>query len=328
MVPEQGVLVALVELIDHIPMPPSTPRRGRPHVYSHRLFLKALVIMIVRHLHTVHSLLAVLEEPTPEMRRLRVLLSENGRLPARRTYERRLRAIPEALPEQIACLGRYLVLIIRPWRDCGRAAAIDSTFLQAKGGVWHKRDRLAGRVPHTNIDTEAGWTVSGWRGWVYGWKLHLIATAASVWIPLAASLTPANAADNEEAPALIRQLPAETRFLLGDRLYRDRVLYRLCEERDVILVTTRNTRGRPYPHKDAGVEVRRVLHKTRSLTMENFNAQFKGIFDSHDQVPTKGLCATRRFALGAIFVYQLALLHRHQNGANLRVGLNAFIKAA
>jgi hypothetical protein len=41
--------------------------------------------------------------------------------------------------------------------------------------------------------------------------------------------------------------------------------------------------------------------------MENFNEHFKGIFDGHGQVPTKGLLATQRFALGAIFVYQLAL---------------------
>jgi hypothetical protein len=30
--------------------------------------------------------------------------------------------------------------------------------------------------------------------------------------------------------------------------------------------------------------------------MENFNEHFKGIFDGHWQVPTKGLIATQRFA--------------------------------
>jgi len=88
--------------------------------------------------------------------------------------------------------------------------------LRANGGVWHKKDREAGVVPHTSIDTEAHWTKSGWHGWVYGWKLHLVATMAAVWIPLAADLTPANTADNDEAPALIRELPPETRFLTGD----------------------------------------------------------------------------------------------------------------
>ena len=62
--------------------------------------------------------------------------------------------------------------------------------------------------------------------------------------------------------------------------------------------------------------------------IENFNEQFKGIFDAHGPVPTCGLRATGRFALGAVFVYQLALLYRHQIGADLRVGLKAFLKAA
>ncbi|MCL4533719.1 MAG: hypothetical protein M1370_08760, partial [Bacteroidetes bacterium] len=65
-----------------------------------------------------------------------------------------------------------------------------------------------------------------------------------------------------------------------------------------------------------------------SLAIENFNEQFKGIFDAHSHVPTRGLLATRRFVLGAVFLYQLTLLHRHQVGAELRVGLKAFLKAA
>jgi hypothetical protein len=32
------------------------------------------------------------------------------------------------------------------------------------------------------------------------------------------------------------------------------------------------------------VEVRRVPHKTRSVTIENFNEQFKGIFDTHQVI--------------------------------------------
>jgi hypothetical protein len=294
-------------------------------VYSDRLFLKALVIMIVRHLATVHGLLAVLEQPTPEMQYLRSLLLEDGHYPSRRTFERRLGRIPDTLPAQIACLGRHLVALIQPFATSGRAAALDSTTLHARGGVWHKKHREAGIIPHTQIDTEAHWTKSGWHGWVYGWKLHVAAVVAAVWIPLAATLTPANRADNEEAPALIRELPAEVRYVLGDVHYNDPDLRDLCAERDQILVTTR--RG-AYPHTDDGVEVRRVFHKLRSLAMENFNEHFKAIFGVHGSVPTKGLRNTQRFALGAILVYQVALLYRYEHGLHLKVGLKSFLQAA
>jgi hypothetical protein len=40
--------------------------------------MKALVIMIVRRLHRVGELLAVLEEPTSQMRKVRELLCEEG----------------------------------------------------------------------------------------------------------------------------------------------------------------------------------------------------------------------------------------------------------
>src|SRR5512136_971532 len=311
MIPQESLLVILVKLVDGVPMPlpPSRRRPGHPQVYSDRLFLKALVIMIVRHLHKVNELLSVLRQETAEMQALRARLTAQGRYPSRRTWERRLKAMPDTWPAQIGCLGRYLVAVIQPWATSGRAAAIDSTVLQANGGVWHKKDRDQGLVPHTSIDTESHWTKSGWHGWVYGWKLHLVATVAAVWIPLAAQLTPANVADNDEGliPALLHHLPTAVHFVLGDIHYNAPNAQQLCEQDGRILVTTQYG---PYPHTNDGKEVRRIFHKLRSLTIENFNEQFKGIFDGHAQVPTKGLINTQRFALGAVFVYQLALLYR------------------
>ena len=63
------------------------------------------MIMILRRLHGPGELLAVLQEPTAEMRSLREKLTHDGGFPWRRTFERRLRA----LPERIGLLGRHLV---------------------------------------------------------------------------------------------------------------------------------------------------------------------------------------------------------------------------
>ena len=112
---------------------------------------------------------------------------ENGRFPSRRTWERRLGALPATLPACIGRLERDLVALIRPSPDCGRAAAMDSTVLRARGGVWHTKEREAGVIPHNSIDTEAHWTKSGWPSWDSGRKLHLVTTGAAVGIPLAGS---------------------------------------------------------------------------------------------------------------------------------------------
>jgi hypothetical protein len=327
MVLQDSLLVTLVKLVDRLPMPALSGKRGRgrPMFYPDRLFLKALVIMIIRHLHKIHELLTVLDQPTAEMSTLRILLTRDGNFPSRRTWERRLKAIPDTLPAQIGCLGRYLVELIQPWACLGRAVAIDCTVLRARGGIWHQKHREKGEIPHTSIDPEAHWTKSGWHGWVYGWKLHVVSVVAAVWFPVAAMLTPANVADSEPAPTLLRELPADVRFILGDLHYNTPELHENCEQADRLLVTTKNGR---YPHTDDGVEVRRIFHKLRSIAMENFNEHFKGIFDGHGQVPTKGLLATQRFALGAIFVYQLALLYRFEHDLELCVGLKAFLKSA
>jgi hypothetical protein len=154
---------------------------------------------------------------------LRSLLTQDGHYPSRRTWERRLAALPERLPAQIGAMGCHLVALLQPWAHYGRAVAADSPVLRAKGGVWHRQHRERGEVPHTSIDTEAHWTRSGWHGWVYGWKLHLITVVAGVWIPLAAELTAANADDSTAAGKLIVhgqcQLPSEIRVLLGDQHY-------------------------------------------------------------------------------------------------------------
>lgn len=108
MITQDSVLVQLMRLIDRIPSPPPArrPPRGRPKFYPEKLFLKVLVIMIVRRLNRVGELLAVLDEPTPEMRMVRELLSEKGRFPSRRTFERRLKALPGGrFPSKSAAWG-------------------------------------------------------------------------------------------------------------------------------------------------------------------------------------------------------------------------------
>jgi hypothetical protein len=54
MIGQETLLVALVRLVDRLPAPPPPAKRGRgrARTYPDHLVLKALVIMIVRHLHS------------------------------------------------------------------------------------------------------------------------------------------------------------------------------------------------------------------------------------------------------------------------------------
>lgn len=197
--------------------------------------------------------------------------------------------------------------------------------LRTGGGVWHKKDKEKGEIPHTSIDTEAGWSKSGWHGWWYGWKLHLAVTVGAVWIPLAAELTTANTADIEKADNLLAHLPSQASYVLGDTHYNDPDFRSRCNERGVELVATR--RG-AHPHRDGGVEVRRIFHKLRSQAIEPFNGLFKNVFDWSSRMPVKGLRRTQLLALGAIFVYQIVLLYQHQQNKSVGKGIKPLLRAA
>ena len=322
-----SLLVSLVRLVDHLPFPPppAQRKRGRQRTDSDRLIVKALVVMLMRRLYTAWALLAFLQQEDPVVQQLRPLLTENGQFPARRPWERRLAALPVTLPGLIGRLGRQLVTVLNPWVRQGHGAACDSTAVRAHGGVWHKKDREAGVVPHSSIDTEAHWSKSGWHGWWYGWKLHLAVSVGSLWIPLAAEFTAANVADSEVAPLLLTQLPAEVRYVLGDQHYNTPELHTECIRHNRELVATR--RG-AYPHTDGGVEVRRVFHKLRSQAIEPFNGLFKNLFEWGGQMPVKGLRRCQLLALGAVLLYQLVLLYQHQHHQLMRVGIKALLRAA
>jgi hypothetical protein len=278
MLRQTSIRVSLVVLTDRLPWPlePTPQPQGGPKTYSHRLVMKALVIMMIRRLYTAYALLTFLDQDDAVAVQLRPLRREHGRSPSRRTWERRLAVLPQSLPGLIGCVGRHLVALLTPWTTHGRAATYDSTALATRGGVWHKTYREQGGIPHSSLDSEAGWSKSGWHGWWYGWKLHLAVTVGAIWIPLAAELTVAHRGDNEVAPLLLKHLPGEVRYVLGDTHYHDPKPRQQCHRRCCEQVAI--CRG-PYSHRDGGVEVRKIFHTLRSQAIAPFNGLFKNVFE-------------------------------------------------
>ncbi len=327
MLQRDQLLVTFIKMVDRLPTPalPQEKKRGRPQVYSDKLLIKALLIMIVRRLYSAHGLLAFLNQETALTNELKELLHENGTFPSRRTWERRLNKLPELLPAQIRELGVILLQQLNPWANTGRAVAIDSTGLKAKGGVWHKKDRKKNHIPHTSIDTEAHWGKSDYHGWYYGWKLHLATTVASLWIPLAARVTPANEYDGNIGISLIEELSPEVRFILGDNHYKTPSIESVCYRDNRILVAS--GRG-PYPKEDLGIKVRQIFHLLRSKSIEPFNQLFKNVFDWHDKVPVKGQNKASLIILGAVLLYQIVLLFQHENHMAVGRGIKPLLRAA
>jgi len=314
MISRNALLIKLLHLLDQVPLPSEYQRRrrGRPYVYPSRLIIKLWLVMTFRRIRSGYALHCFLQQSLPEVEKLREAILQASPIPSRRTIERRLAVLPVALEAEVAVLGQLLVARLQVWAKEAAAAAMDSAPFHARGGVWHKKQRERGEVPDTRIDTDAGWTRSGWHGWVYGWKLHVIVTATRILIPLAATATRADTADNTVAPRLIRRLPPGVRWLLGDMAHEDQDLVRECADRGVQLVTP--YKGGPHPRRDIGASVRRVLHTVRDTTIERFFAHFKDVFELLDRVPTCGRKDTLLLLIGRVYVYQLVLLLQSELG--------------
>ena len=52
-------------------------------------------------------------------------------------------------------------------------------------------------VPRFRIDIDAMWGFSHTKGWIFGYKLHLISSTGSIIVPLTADFTTANKPDNQ-----------------------------------------------------------------------------------------------------------------------------------
>jgi hypothetical protein len=302
--------------------------RGRPNTYPEILFLKAVLLMTILKLNKIHELLTTIEQNTHAMRAAREHLLHDGRRPDRRTFERRCARLTRKLPDLIAKLAARILQGMDVFANRGRAVAMDSTVLRAKdGAVWHKKHKDAGVVPHSRIDTEAGWTKSGWHGWVYGWKLHVACAMGPIWLPLCARLTPANVHDAQVGEEMARDLPGGIGLVLGDTHYNAPGMRAACHLRGMELMATRSPAESRKEPREWGKEVRSFFGALRSKAVENFNEHFKAIFDVHGDVPTKGEMATTRFALSAVMVYQLGVWLRHEAGLSPCQGLKPFLRA-
>jgi hypothetical protein len=122
-----SILVSFLWLVEQIPPPPPPVKRqrGRQEFYTDKLFVKALIVMVIRRLYTAYALLSFLDQDDPVAQAIRPLLTEHGRFPTRRTWERRFEKLPARLPALIGCLGRHLVTLLQPWGAQGHAAAVD-----------------------------------------------------------------------------------------------------------------------------------------------------------------------------------------------------------
>lgn len=114
-------------------------------------------------------------------------------IPNRTTLARRFKTLYYFVKGQIRHMGNVLTA---KKITAASICSIDSTMHNACGNIWHKKHKKINFIPPKlrNIDKDADWGKSEYKGWVFGYKTHLVATNSfnKPAIPLYCEITPAN----------------------------------------------------------------------------------------------------------------------------------------
>jgi hypothetical protein len=162
-------------------------RRGRPYVYSPTVILRCFIVRVWFRFDSNRVLHEYLAMKIPYNRKI-MKVCGLSRVPSRRIFDRRLVTISIDIKHRITTMGELFVHdnILDP-----SVLSADSTLIKAKGFVWHKSSMKEEVVPRSGIDTDAMWGFSHTKGWIFGYKLHLISSTGSIIVLLAADFTTA-----------------------------------------------------------------------------------------------------------------------------------------
>lgn len=292
-------LLRIIEQIkEYYEEPPPTRQRGRPRTFSGRAFLLLAVVAVVLRTFKPQELHTLLAKDAG----LRAALGF-GRVPHRRTLERRLAATWPEAEAQVQRLGQQILAEVGPGPDQPRASAIDGRMYQAQGPLWHVRDRAHDRVPPTlrNVDTQSAWSKSGYRGWVQGYRLVLQGLVFPAPVPLFARWC-SNAVG--DSTILAQALEADhlpvTELLLGDAAFGSPALVAAYAQRGGWLLTPHQLPASPTSWK----------HDLYAYRRETIELLFHRIIQACDlkACPTKGLARTGAFVLASVWLYQTLFL--------------------
>ena len=239
-------------------------------------------------------------------------------IPDRRTFDRRLKTISIDVKERITFMSYLFVRekIIDPY-----IVAIDSTLLKAKGHIWHKSSMIKEIIPHSGIDTDARWGFSHTKGWIFGYKLHLLSsTGCSIVVPLSADVTTANVYDNQMYESMTSCLPRGVKYASGDSGYDDQKLYNLSVDRGFELVCPIQR----YQHTSYNrlelvefyeSELGQNIYSWRSKSIEPLIEHVKSIFRI-DPLPMRGYHQVAGIILLSVFLYQILVYYNYQDTGN------------
>ncbi len=217
-----SILLRILFLIGVIRSKPNR-KRGRPFYYSPTVMVRCFIVRVWIRIPSNNALHEYFSIDMPYNRKVMKACGLN-RLPDRRTFDRRFKAISIDIRSRIDVMG---MLFIKDGLVDPAIVSVDSSLLKAKGHVWHRSNMKKNEVPRSGIDTDARWGYSRTKGWIFEYKMHLACSTGSLIVPLSADFSTANITDNKMYESITSSLPTGmVRYVVGDEGYDD---HKLCD---------------------------------------------------------------------------------------------------
>jgi hypothetical protein len=307
-------LAILYEFLQAIwPLPAA--KRGKPYHYNWPSMLLFFMVMFLKGIHSFKAMEGYAAQhygwfgwPSP---------------PSRKTFVRRFQALP-------AVVYRLMPLVAKAADKLDaqvfsfRWAFIDKSVFRSKGGLWHRRHRLLGIVPHTSIDTDASWAKSAYHGWRYGYGLHLLCNAAR--FPLACSVTTAARKDTTQLVPLLVHFVDRLGVVVADAGYVAlAVLQPLLQVWKIFVllpsqfIGTHLTEWQQEYNGLAQTPQARWLYRQRKPSIEPLFSLIKQLFllSGEKQLPYRGLGKVKPYLMMTAFSVQLMMYYNYTQKADL-----------
>ena len=304
-------LAKIINVVKSMIRLPHKIKRGRPYLYSLKdiaVFFHTMILKRITRFKTMHNFL--INNPS--------LASSFGfeeRIPDRTTLTRRFKALYSFVKEQIQYMGGKLM---SKRITSNSMCSIDSTMHNACGNIWHKKHKKLNFIPPKlrNIDKDADWGKSEYKGWVYGYKTHLVATSSfyKLPLPLYCEVTPANESDCPTAKGIFKSFwPKKMKYLLGDKGYDDKTLRNICQKATAILLTPMKRYRHMNPERKKWLKfyrskVGRKRYSQRAKTIEPLIGHIKDLFNI-EKLVMKGLQNVRTFLSLCVWGYQILIYY-------------------
>lgn len=301
----------IINVVKSIIRLPRIIKRGRPFTYSMKgiaVFFHTMILKGITRFKTMHGFLV--SNPS-----LALTFGFKDRIPNRITLSRRFKALYGFVKGQIRHMGDTLVSKKITARSM---CSVDSTMHSACGNIWHKKHKKINFIPPKlrNIDRDADWGKSEYKGWVFGYKTHLISTSSfhKIAVPLSCEITPANNSDCPTAKGIFKDFwPEKIKYLLADKGYDDKTLRSICQKVKAILITPMKRHRHMRPERKRWLQfyrskTGRKRYSQRAKTIEPLFSHLKGLFDI-EKVVMKGLQNVRTFLSLCVWIYQTLIYY-------------------